>query len=159
MSASETQNVLQSRFLAAGSGTLITSFVVNPFDVVRVRMQKYSAIDHMPAISQSIPNMETKCCKDMFWYPNTREGANFVKKPRSLGTLSVFRTIASTEGPLVLWRGVSLLLAQSLPANVIYFISYEHGRDWLASFDVKFLNQLSPLIAGGTARALASTIV
>lgn len=139
---------LQSRFAAAGAGTLLTSAAVNPFDVVRVRMQKYSALEHMPA--------PQRCCKDAFWYPDATEPRAAAKIPK-VGTLSVFRSIINVEGAHVLWRGVSLLLLQSLPANIIYFLSYEHARDHLASYPA--LDKVSPLLAGGAARALATTMV
>lgn len=109
------------------------------------------------------------CCKDAFWYPSSLSyciandsdpcamDSRKLRKPSS--TFGVLRSIVNEEGAAVLWRGVSLLLVQAIPANIIYYIAYEQLRDSIASVNGTGVAQLGPLVAGGLARALASSVV
>lgn len=42
---------LRTRIISACAGSVLTSVAVNPFDVVRVRMQQSSAVEHIPSAS------------------------------------------------------------------------------------------------------------
>lgn len=171
---------LGPKIASACCGSLITSVVVNPFDVIRVRMQQDSALnpihglenarpvtrvpmlDSSKLIMDSLPNNPCDpkvCCKSPFWYPSTIEYCHTpdlgCTRGRMPGTVGLMVTISRDEGVWTLWRGLSLQLIQSVPANVVYFIAYEHLRD-----SMPFQYPLAtPLLAGGAARALASTVV
>nr|QKK35457.1 mitochondrial Mtm1 [Starmerella bombicola] len=109
------------------------------------------------------------CCKDAFWYPSSLSYCiandsdpcimDTKKLRNSSSTFGVLRSIVNEEGAAVLWRGVSILLIQAIPSNVIYFIAYEQLRDSIASVNGTGFAQLGPLVAGGLARALASSTV
>lgn len=169
---------LGPKIISACCGSLVTSVVVNPFDVIRVRMQQDSAIStakiapeptpvkFTPSpstlIMESLPQNPCDpkvCCKSPFWYPSTMDYCQApdlaCTRGRMPGTVGLMATIARDEGVSALWRGLGLQLVQSIPANVVYFIAYENLRD-----SMFFQNPIAtPLIAGGAARALASTVV
>lgn len=176
---------LGEKMLAACSGSLLTSVVVTPFDVVRVRMQQQSAFPYEPVTSASpirstlksvraFPVTEipsgvgvTKCCRDVFWFPSTidycvasqlassAQQSCAVQDSRFHGTWDALRKISTNEGLTSLWRGLSLTLIMSVPSNVVYFIAYEHMRD---SSPIRS-EILNPLVCGGLARALAATVI
>jgi len=104
------------------------------------------------------------CCRDVYWFPSSvsycvasqADPCVLSTPKRPASTLSLLRSVAADEGLPTLWRGVGILLMQAVPSNVVYFISYEHLRDQLVPVTG---SSLTPLIAGGFARSLASTIV
>jgi solute carrier family 25 protein 39/40 len=71
------------------------------------------------------------------------------------------RKIARNEGPTTLWRGLSPTLVMAIPANVLYFASY----DWLrysprSPFKSRYIQDAYvPLIAGSSARIIAAIAV
>ncbi|CAN6650496.1 mitochondrial carrier protein Mtm1p [Trichomonascus vanleenenianus] len=170
------QITMGQKMLAACSGSLLTSVVVNPFDVVRVRLQQQSAFPLAAAATAfaskvhpvaSIPadlGVRT-CCKDVFWYPSTIDycvaseleccAVDEAKQRRFTGTFEGIKKISQFEGATTLWRGLSLTLLMSIPSNVVYFTGYEFLRD-NSPIDSELLN---PLLCGSVARTLAATVV
>lgn len=67
--------------------------------------------------------------------------------------------IARHEGLYSLWRGLSPTLAMTVPANVIYFTGYDSLRFSPYSPFSSLGPSWAPLLAGGTARALAATVI
>jgi len=76
-------------------------------------------------------------------------------------TLDGLRKIVANEGPTTLWRGLSPTLLMAIPANVLYFASY----DWLRFHSkspfrrVKMSETFIPLVAGSSARIIAAIAV
>ncbi|GMF02542.1 unnamed protein product [Ambrosiozyma monospora] len=155
---------LGQRMLSACAGSLLTSLVVTPFDVVRIRMQQQELL---------YPKGQTpvECCKKVFWEGDPQE-ARSVAELESLnclkntcsaqenkinGTFSGISKIASSEGLPSLYRGLSLTLIMAVPSNVVYFSGYEFLRD--SSPIAQTYPILNPLVCGAFARIIAATTV
>lgn len=134
------------RMLSACSGSLLTSFLVTPFDVVRIRLQQQVLL--APA---------AECCRREVWWNDTRScvvEAPCTTRPFG-GTLGALATIARTEGPATLWRGLSLTLLMAAPSNIVYLTGYELLRD-SSPIAHPWLN---PLLCGALARIIAGTCI
>ncbi|KAF2278390.1 mitochondrial carrier [Westerdykella ornata] len=147
------------KMLAATTGSVLTSLLVTPLDVVRVRLQSQG---HVPStlapasrahIVSSLtqfrdlpPNLGiSACCREVFWVNNNApycvagptvapiNPAVCVVEETERRTINStwdgLRKIAQNEGIKTLWRGLSPTLVMAVPANVIYFAGY----DWLRS--------------------------
>ncbi|PGH01011.1 solute carrier family 25, member 39/40 [Blastomyces parvus] len=157
-SGAHTDNVSAAqKMMSATWGSLLTSLLVTPLDVVRVRLQSQTPVLRAspdilppPLFGGLPPNLGvTACCREVFWVGNNAQfcmvgpnGTTLSSPPASGGagcaveetqrrtftsTLDGLRKIARNEGPLSLWRGLSPTLVMAIPANVIYFTGY----DWL----------------------------
>ncbi|EEQ87646.1 hypothetical protein RJZ56_007332 [Blastomyces dermatitidis] len=145
------------KMMSATWGSLLTSLLVTPLDVVRVRLQSQTPVLRAspeilppPLFGGLPPNLGvTACCREVFWVGNNAQfcmvgpnGTALSSPPASGGaacaveetqrrtftsTLDGLRKIARNEGLLSLWRGLSPTLVMAIPANVIYFTGY----DWL----------------------------
>lgn len=171
---------MAQKMMSACSGSLLTSLVVTPFDVVRVRLQQQGAfpIDAATKLAQQkltsvTPRPTTipvgiginTCCKNEFWFPSTIDycvaseldicAKDEAVKRRFTGTWEGLKKISQYEGFQALWRGLGLTLIMSIPSNVVYFIGYEYLRDNSPIQHPIF----TPLLAGGFARTLAATVV
>jgi solute carrier family 25 protein 39/40 len=155
----ENINITQ-RMISACLGSFITSLVVTPFDVVRIRMQQQEI---MPAsccesAARAIPAAAAAPLKssapELFWvsqhYCNSAQNCAKINS-----TLEGFISISRQEGPQTLWRGLSLTLLMAIPSNIIYFTGYEYIRDRSPISD-HFLN---PLVCGALARSMAATCI
>ena len=76
--------------------------------------------------------------------------------PASASALSTLISVARVEGIPALWSGLSISLAMTLPTTALYFTCYDEIKYSIESSSPA-LTPFSPLIAGSTARALAST--
>ncbi|XP_039187527.1 solute carrier family 25 member 40-like [Crotalus tigris] len=134
-------------------GAVLTSILVTPLDVVKVRLQ-----------AQSNPSLKGKSFLDsdgltdhIYLYENGT-GKTWHKTPgRFTGMLDAFAKIVQREGVKALWSGLPPSLAVSVPTTVIYFTCYDQLRDAL----VYKLgdNDFIPLIAGGIARLWSATVI
>lgn len=154
---------LSQRMLSACAGSLLTSLVVTPFDVVRIRLQQQELL--YPVQSEG-----TTCCRKVFWenQPNEKPMGSikgnfcqpntcFQEGDKISGTFQGIKKISSQEGFTTLYRGLGLTLVMAIPANVVYFSGYEFLRD---SSPFKQSNPvLNPLMCGSIARVLAATSV
>lgn len=168
------------RMLAACSGSVVTSLLVTPLDVVKTRLQAQPVYEAGPVRNASVRGVGVSpelgvdaCCKETFWVPNNSEVCLATPSPTSSGSSSQtcvakelskrqFRgtweglvKIAKYDGVLALWRGLSPTLAMAVPANVIYFTGYDYLRSSLPISDPV----VAPLLVGGLARSLAATII
>ncbi|MCJ1317287.1 hypothetical protein MMC15_002610 [Xylographa vitiligo] len=83
----ETEISASQKMLSAVSGSLLTSLLVTPLDVVRVRLQSQPAVSNAspvrtPSVSTHIPQPFTNlppnlgvtaCCKEVFWVNNNAQ--------------------------------------------------------------------------------------
>lgn len=145
------------KMLSAISGSLLTSLLVTPLDVVRIRLQSQpsqsslAAVQNLAQPTKSFntlpPNLGvTACCREVFFMNNTAEMCVVAPKIGSLtqsmgadcaveetqrrtfsSTFDGLKKIARNEGFTTLWRGLSPTLVMTVPANIIYFTGY----DWL----------------------------
>ncbi|XXH03054.1 hypothetical protein Hte_009444 [Hypoxylon texense] len=174
------------KMLSAITGSLLTSLLVTPLDVVRVRLQSQGssqpaaeyqklAISSPSAFRPSNLGV-TACCREVFFMNNNAEVcvagpignvtvpgecvAEEVQKRRFNSTFDGIKKIARNEGFTALWRGLSPTLVMAVPANIIYFTGYE----WLRSNKASPVNKIAkddyaPLIAGASARTIAAMAV
>ncbi|KAK0115682.1 hypothetical protein ONS95_000050 [Cadophora gregata] len=176
------------KMLSAMSGSLLTSLLVTPLDVVRVRLQSQpttpsplTTISKLAAssprsFSTMPPNLGvTACCREVFFATNNVEYCMAAPRIGEIGaecaveetqkrsynsTFDGLRKIARNEGVSSLWRGLSPTLVMTVPANIIYFTGY----DWLrfnnrSPINRYFSDTYAPLISGATARIVAATAV
>ncbi|KAB1276198.1 Solute carrier family 25 member 40 [Camelus dromedarius] len=142
------------QMLASCTGAILTSLMVTPFDVVKIRLQ-----------AQNNPFSKGKC----FLYSNglmdhlcvCEEEGNKVwyKKPgRFKGTLDAFLKIIRNEGIKSLWSGLPPTLVMAVPATVIYFTCYDQLTALLRS-KLGENESCIPIVAGIMARFGAVTVI
>ncbi|QPG76571.1 hypothetical protein FOA43_003962 [Brettanomyces nanus] len=143
-------------------GSALTSLVVTPFDVVRIRLQQQEML-FPPGIKDA-----AECCRKVFWAGDgivTATGKKYafclenscVNDAKITGTMSGIRKIMSNEGLGALYRGLALTLIMSIPSNVVYFSGYDILRD---SSPLEYSHPvINPLLCGAFARILAATSV
>lgn len=151
------------RMVSACLGSFITSLVVTPFDVVRIRIQQQEVMPKSyqcchtgsPANSLRVAGSAIESSTPgVFWinqhYCNSAELC-----PRISSTFQGMMSISRNEGMATLWRGLSLTLFMAIPSNIIYFTGYDYIRD-LSPIQNQALN---PLFCGMLARTMAATVV
>nr|POE48783.1 mitochondrial carrier protein mtm1 [Quercus suber] len=172
------------KMLSAVAGSFITSLLVTPLDVVRVRLQAQqspSPSARLPSFVQLPPDLGvTACCREVFWVQNQSQfcvaapssaavideriisdcAAEETQRRTINSTLDGLKKIARNEGILTLWRGLSPTLMMAVPGNVIYFAGY----DWLRTSPLSPLpsrvsENYAPLVAGSSARVAAAFVV
>lgn len=167
--ASNTIITLNQRMLSACTGSLLTSLVVTPFDVVRIRLQQQQIL-----LPQEVKSSDG-CCKQVFWQEVVADSGKktvveVASKPpdhfcevnscaqdmKIKGTFSGISKIYTAEGFPALYRGLSLVLLMAIPSNVVYFSGYEYLRD---TSPIKSSTVINPLLCGALARVLSATAV
>ncbi|OAQ76495.1 mitochondrial carrier protein [Purpureocillium lilacinum] len=173
------------KMASASAGSLLTSLLMTPLDVVRVRLQSQkmptSTVDFSRLAlttttltpAQTAELGVTACCREVFFAGNDASyciaaprmaapadcAVQEVQKKTYTSTIDGMRKIARNEGVTTLWRGLSPTLAMAVPANIIYFAGY----DWLRYSSKSPLSGLSsdhaPLTSGSLARIFAATAV
>ncbi|XP_037130440.1 solute carrier family 25 member 40 isoform X1 [Syngnathus acus] len=141
------------QMVSSCSGALLTSLLVTPLDVVKIRLQ-----------AQKSPFPKGKCfvyCNGLMdhicvcmngykaWY----------KAPGHFnGTADAFVKIVRSEGIRSLWSGLPPTLVMAVPATVIYFTGYEQLR---AILKVKMgqYEQFAPMLSGAVARVGAVSVI
>lgn len=171
--------------LSATTGSIITSLLVTPLDVVRVRLQAQQSPSptRLPSFLHLPPDLGvTACCREVFWVQNQSQFCVATPSPNSAAvideaiisdcaaeetrrrtfnsTIDGLKKIARNEGFPTLWRGLSPTLAMAIPANVIYFAGY----DWLRSsphspFVGRVSDMYQPVVGASAARVLAAVAV
>jgi solute carrier family 25 protein 39/40 len=152
---------LGDRAAAASVGAVLTSLLMTPLDVAKVRLQVqgrgsapkgrcfvYSngLMDHIctfcdPRLGPR-PSTSGLTCE---WYNRPPPPTPF------RGTLDAMVKIARIEGPRSLWSGLSPTLAIAMPATVAYFTLNDHlVARWRAKFGDRFW---VPMAAGSAARS------
>eukprot|EP00835_Amoeboradix_gromovi_P006856 NODE_916_length_3098_cov_0.162721.p1 type:complete len:281 gc:universal NODE_916_length_3098_cov_0.162721:1335-2177(+) len=72
---------------------------------------------------------------------------------KNITSVTVIRDIIKNEGYFSLWKGLTPTIIMSIPANVVYYVSYDYLRDYFSNY---FPLATSSLIAGTIGR---STVV
>ncbi|KAH1028866.1 probable mitochondrial glutathione transporter SLC25A40 isoform X1 [Dendroctonus ponderosae] len=147
---------------ASCTGALLTSVIMTPLDVVKIRMQAQqkatnSCFLYCNGLMDHICSCQPMDPKNP-WY----------KRPSQFsGTLDAFVQIGRAEGVTSLWSGLSPTLVLSIPATICYFVTYEQLRLKLkAKYNSNKLPNESarqpfwiPLVSGASARVLSVTLV
>ncbi|CAL9729518.1 mitochondrial carrier protein Mtm1p [Monosporozyma unispora] len=177
MSADERILTVTERMISATTGSLLTSIMLTPMDVVRIRLQQQGMLPECvcePAPIESpsknlLSNVSvsklqrpldvpTPLKKELFWESSCFADLKCNRSAlRFNGIWDAISKIAANEGPSTLWRGISLTLFMSIPANIVYFTGYEYIRD-KSPLKTKY-PMINPLICGGLARIVAATTV
>ncbi|XP_004702698.1 solute carrier family 25 member 40 isoform X1 [Echinops telfairi] len=142
------------QMVASCTGALLTSLIMTPMDVIKIRLQ-----------AQSSQFTKGKC----FLYSNglmdhlcvCEEGGSkaWYKKPGCFqGTLDAFLKITRSEGISSLWSGLPPTLVMAVPATVIYFTSYDQLTAFLKSKLGENETRI-PIVAGILARFGAVTVI
>lgn len=174
---------ITQRMISACLGSLLTSVVVTPFDVIRIRIQQQEILPKEPCCQVHFPenfplvrntlvnNMggvnnnglasaaganvtsTGSSTPELFWIRNKYCGSGDCT--RITNTFQGFARVSKHEGIATLWRGLSLTLLMAIPSNIIYFTGYEYIRDHspLAA------HPLNPLLCGSIARIMSASFV
>ncbi|KAK6454073.1 membrane transporter, mitochondrial carrier family [Scheffersomyces xylosifermentans] len=176
-SAQNDENIsISQRMISACSGSLITSLVVTPFDVIRIRIQQQQILPlnnpccevHFPESFPDTPRNTLAKAGTVSVTPSNAEASttelfwltkNYCKSAdncsRITSTFQGFQAVSRNEGIATLWRGLSLTLFMAIPSNIIYFTGYEYIRDHSPIGN----HPLNPLLCGAFARIMAATFV
>ncbi|XP_047550645.1 probable mitochondrial glutathione transporter SLC25A40 isoform X2 [Lutra lutra] len=137
------------QMLASCSGAILTSLMVTPLDVVKIRLQ-----------AQNNPFSKGKCfvysngLMDHLCFCEEEGNKAWYKKPgRFQGTLDAFLKIVRNEGIKSLWSGLPPTLVMAVPATVIYFTCYDQLSALLRSKLGENESHI-PIIAGIVARSM-----
>lgn len=153
---------LSQRMMSACAGSFLTSLVVTPFDVVRIRLQQQELL-------YPVQTQDVTCCRKVFWELPTEKivgslKGNFCNTDSCLhdngkinGTIEGLVKIGSKEGVCTLYRGLGMTLLMSIPSNVVYFSGYEFLRD--SSPLKQSYPVLNPLLCGSLSRIIAATTI
>lgn len=163
MGSGSSENLtIRERMISAGVGSLFTSLILTPMDVVRIRLQQQEMLPdcscdvELPKGKIGVAAISER--ETVFWQDPCFKDLNCKSSSVKFnGTLEAFAKIAQNEGLLTLWRGISVTLLMAIPANVVYFTGYEYLRD--ISPLGKSHPALNPLICGAFARVFAATTV
>ncbi|EFN82844.1 solute carrier family 25 member 40 [Harpegnathos saltator] len=152
------------QIIASCTGAFITSVFVTPLDVVKIRLQ-----------TQQKAMLSNKCflyCNGLMDHlcpcTNGKMPEWMRRNGKFNGTVDALVKISKTEGLTSLWSGLSPTLILAVPATVIYFVSYEQLRLYLKdTYNKEFRKKPGnmeqpfwiPILAGGTARIWAATLV
>ncbi|KAI9481660.1 MAG: mitochondrial carrier domain-containing protein [Benjaminiella poitrasii] len=164
---SNTTTSSTEKLLSACGGALVTSLMVTPMDVVKMRMQTQNVYNAMccMAFNNCIKHglQSTRITRGQpLLYECAIPLSSFTTKattPIFKSTLDGLYKIMKYEGPTALWKGLSPALVMSVPANVIYFVGYDYLKDIIQPIISTQATDYSPLIAGAVARTLAVTII
>ncbi|ODQ77887.1 hypothetical protein BABINDRAFT_172650 [Babjeviella inositovora NRRL Y-12698] len=168
----KTEITLGQRMISACLGSIITSGVVTPFDVIRIRIQQQEVLPSGVCCGAGSPvapitgrNTLVKAVPvsasptDVFWmlkdYCQPGTNQHHPQCLRIDSTLRGFINIPKHEGLATLWRGLSLTLIMAVPSNVIYYSGYEYCRDHSPLYG----HALNPLFCGSISRTLAATCI
>ncbi|XP_034553271.1 solute carrier family 25 member 40 [Notolabrus celidotus] len=142
------------QMVASCSGAILTSLLVTPLDVVKIRLQ-----------AQKNPFPKGKCfvfCNGLMDHICVCENGNsraWYKAPGHFnGTLDALVKIMRNEGIKSLWSGLPPTLVMAVPATVIYFTCYDQ---LCAALRLRMGNysQEAPLVAGAIARVGSATVI
>lgn len=160
------------QMLASGTGALLTSILVTPLDVVKIRLQAQQTPFHQALAAESAPwggvlrPSRWKCflyCNGLMDHiyvcQNGSSCTSWYKTSTQFsGTLDAFVKITRHEGLRSLWSGLPPTLVMAVPATVIYFTCYDQLRDFLR-YGLGFQGSHIPLVAGGLSRLGAVTVI
>ncbi|KAJ8972607.1 hypothetical protein NQ314_000098 [Rhamnusium bicolor] len=152
---------------ASCTGAVLTSLIVTPLDVVKIRLQAQQTVVNT-VVKQSRCFLYCNGLMDHLCSCSPEEPNKWYQRPGQFtGTIDAFIKISRTEGFTSLWSGLSPTLVLAIPATIVYFVTYEQLRLHLKDMynkkkppDRKIKQPYwIPLISGGTARIISASIV
>ncbi|XP_044740486.1 solute carrier family 25 member 40-like [Chrysoperla carnea] len=154
--------------LSSCTGALLTSFLVTPLDVIKIRLQaQQKSLISNRCYLYCNGLMDHLCPCDQVNGIVDPRNRSFVKPVHFNGTIDAFYKITKYEGVSALWSGLSPTLVLAVPTTILYFVSYEQIRlslkDWYNKRNVTNGERIQPawipIVAGGSARIFSATIV
>ncbi|XP_046684223.1 solute carrier family 25 member 40-like [Homalodisca vitripennis] len=142
---------------AACTGAVMTSLIMTPLDVVKIRLQ-----------AQQMALLSKQCfifCNGLMDHVCPCLGGDqWYRRPSPFtGTLDAIIKISRNEGITSLWSGLSPTLVLAIPSTVVYFTTYEQLRTRLNDrYKDPVTNKQPiwvPMLSGLTARFSAATCV
>jgi len=151
------------RLLSACAGSVAVGLIVTPLDVAKVRMQAQAS--QAPSRFFVCGNGITDHTFDMRCH-HWRHLLSVQRPSMRPSMLSTLRSIYREEGVKGLYAGLPVTMVIAVPANVLYFATYESMRDYIIARQRETERSaeaeapagpgvLAPLIAGGFGRAVA----
>ncbi|XP_072030781.1 mitochondrial glutathione transporter SLC25A40-like isoform X2 [Amphiura filiformis] len=144
------------QIVASGTGAMITTLLVTPLDVVKIRLQaqvKPIGSGHCFLYCNGLMDHVCTCINggsvSKQWY---NRGGHFN------GVLDAFLKISRTEGILKLWSGLSPTLVMAVPATVLYYTAYDQLK-YSMGYKYETSSSLIPVAAGGIARVFAVSVI
>lgn len=134
------------KILSSGSGAVLTSIMMTPFDVVKVRLQaQQQAANVCYNFCRNVAGATCYCT-----IHGLPEGS-----AKFTGTVDTFYKIGRYEGISSLWRGAAPAFLMSVPQTIIYFTMYEYLKMKFGFVPGSQDNFWSPMFAGCISRTLA----
>ncbi|RUS85178.1 hypothetical protein EGW08_007082 [Elysia chlorotica] len=146
------------QMISSGTGALMTSFLMTPMDVVKIRLQaqaKPAAFSKGHCFLYCNGLMDHLCTCVNGLSPSSQ----WYKRPSQFkGTFDAMLKIARYEGITSLWSGLPPTLVMAIPATVIYFTAYEQLKAFFSDIDL-ISRTAQPMVAGSLARVWAATCI
>eukprot|EP00944_MAST-04C_sp_MAST-4C-sp1_P014569 g14569.t1 len=159
-----------AKMLSACVGSIMTTMVVTPLDVVKIRLQAVAESSSV-VVRAGVDPAICKTCSHYTFSNGLMEhvvhksyssqfSSNTLKRslnPNS-SIFTVMNKIVRTEGVTALWDGLAPTLLMAIPNTMIYMVLYdEFCHRILPSYN--FSPTFSAIFSGGVARIISGTIV
>nr|AKN21603.1 slc25a-35 [Schmidtea mediterranea] len=172
----ENENIkIWQRLVSSSTGAIVTSIIVTPLDVIKIRMQAQSKPISSGDCFIYCNGLMDHLCQYVNGNNKQFSNAQWYKKPlKFTNTFDALQKVVKTEGVLSLWSGLSPTLILAVPQVVIYYTL----NDWLKyatgyenyklatsqhSLSVDHINfnqkDLLPPLCGTIARFVAQTTI
>lgn len=143
--------------ISSSFGAIITSLLMTPLDVVKIRLQSQHQMMHKGDCFVYRNGLMDHLCTCFngpeSWYNRKIPGGKYT------GTLDAMIKIVRAEGITSLWSGLPPTLLMAFPQVVLYFTTYDKCKDWFGYHEITNPNKLLPVLSGGFARIIAVTAV
>jgi len=150
-------NRLERAIVSSSCGALLTSFLMTPLDVVKIRLQSQTRMMHKGDCFVYRNGLMDHLCTCFngpeSWYNRKIPGGRYT------GTFDALFKIARAEGPSSLWSGLPPTLIMALPSVIIYFTAYDEIKKTLGYHELHNPNTAIPMVSGACARLLAVTAI
>jgi solute carrier family 25 protein 39/40 len=142
--------------VSSSCGALITSLLMTPLDVVKIRLQSQNRVMHKGdcfVYRNGLMDHLCTCINETNWYNRKIPGGRYH------GTMDAIVKIVRVEGLTSLWSGLPPTLFMAFPQVVLYFTTYEEVKTLLGYHEINNPNPILPILSGGIARVIAVTAV
>ncbi|MFH4980141.1 hypothetical protein AB6A40_006850 [Gnathostoma spinigerum] len=146
------------RIISASSGAALTSIMMTPLDVVKIRLQQQVHPFTRGACFLYYNGLMDHLCTACSDPSSGRQCEWFERPGHFKGTFDAFVKITRNEGIQSLWSGLSPTLIMAIPATVLYFSTYDHLLMTLRN-RYGLDNVALPMLAGSSARFVSTTVV
>ena len=132
--------------VSSGGGAIITSLLMTPLDVIKIRLQAQNRLMHKGDCFVYRNGLMDHVCTCFngkeSWYNRKIPGGRYT------GTIDAMVKIVRVEGITSLWSGLPPTLLMALPQVVLYFTAYEETKRLFGYHEIKNPNPALPVLAG-----------